>query len=59
MQYKIVSVEDEYSSFVFEKLERKVNNLIVQGWKPIGGVSVIKPYESLYKLSLSQAMIKE
>ena len=59
MQYKIVSVEEEHSSFIFEHLERKVNTLIAQGWKPLGGISIIKPYENLYKISVSQAMIKE
>ena len=59
MQYKIVSVEAEYGIFTFEKLEKQVNNLIAQGWKPIGGVSIMKPYENIYKISVSQAMIKE
>ena len=57
MQYTIVTVEEEYR--VFEKLEKEVNKLIREGWKPLGGISVMKPYESLYKICASQAMIKE
>ena len=59
MEYKIVSIEYEYGTYVFEELERRVNRLIMQGWEPLGGISVYKPYENLYKVRVSQAMIKK
>jgi len=57
MQYKIVTVTDK--TFPIILLEQKVNHLIQEGWKPIGGVSIVKPFQNLPELKVSQAMIKE
>ena len=59
MQYKIVSAKNTYQYNTLEKLEKEVNNLIAQGWKPLGGVSVVKPYATLTDYEAFQAMIKE
>ncbi|MBE5813483.1 MAG: DUF1737 domain-containing protein [Clostridiales bacterium] len=57
MEYKIVTVIDEH--YAIEKLEEKVNEFIKMGWKPIGGVSIIKLYEYNSRRQASQAMIKD
>ena len=59
MQYKIVYAQDKYLHSAIEKLEKQVKNLMNDGWEPVGGVSVIKPYETLTDHEVFQAMIKE
>ena len=59
MEYKIIYAKAEYIHSALEKLEKEVNNFINLGWKPIGGVSIVKPYETLTNHEVFQAMIKE
>ena len=58
MEYKVITVTN-LKTFAIEDLEREVKKHIEKGWKPIGGISVLKPYEDDNKLLASQAMIKE
>ncbi len=59
MEYKIVVSKDTYRYAALAKLEQEVNSLIKTGWKPLGGVSIVKPYETLTDHEVFQAMIKE
>lgn len=71
MQYEILSskvgwaVDSEYDErdAADENLETKVNNKISEGWKPLGGVSMIlikaNDTSQYSKIMFSQAMIKE
>lgn len=36
---------------------QKINELLFDGWQPLGGVSVVKQYDT--KINYVQAMIKE
>ncbi len=60
MDYRVVVVCDGNSVVVATmNLERKVKELIEQGWKLQGGVSVSKEgYSSSSRLVMAQAMIK-
>ena len=53
MEYTVVKEQNR------EELIRKVTELIKQGWKPLGGISVstVAPIAGIY--ILCQAMIKE
>ena len=46
MKYKIV---EETSR---ERMQWDVERRIADGWKPIGGISVYKPYDSIYPVFL-------
>ena len=59
MEYKIVYAKAEYIHSAIEKLEKEVNKFISLGWKPLGGVSIVKPYGTLTDHEAFQAMIKE
>lgn len=52
MKYKIVQAVD------IESFELQINNLLADGWEPVGGV-VIKPGTSLSDPRYVQAMIWE
>ena len=56
MDYIVVSVDAERYSYADYRLRLRVNDQIDNGYKPIGGVSVIESNGTFY---FSQAMIKE
>jgi len=51
MEYSIVEKSDRYD------LQKRVRDLIEQGWRPQGGVFFV--YHSAYKETWAQAMVKE
>lgn len=60
MEYKVVFVEKNSISFATMDLEKKVNALIKEGWKPQGGISISKWDDGTFiHITLSQAMIRE
>jgi len=59
MEYKIVYAKAEYIHSAIEKLEEDVKKHIKVGWKPLGGVSIVKPYGTLTDHEVFQAMTKE
>lgn len=56
MDYIVVSVDAERYSYADYRLRLRVSDQIDNGYKPIGGVSVIESNGTFY---FSQAMIKE
>lgn len=63
LQYKVVCVEANTLLTAKEKLERDVDNLIVKGWKPQGGVGIASIFRdelmfNNFYYQLTQAMIK-
>ena len=53
MEYKIISCSAWSVEAAVRVLERKVNDLIKEGWEPIGGVVVTAFNDNVY-----QALIK-
>jgi len=53
MEYKIVSGKGWMPDIAIKELEKVVNEMIKEGWEPIGGVVVISFNENVY-----QAMLK-
>ena len=53
MQYQVVSSRGWTPDSAVKELERKVNDLIKEGWEPIGGVVVTAFNDNVY-----QALIK-
>lgn len=56
MQYEIVYSNDTTMYKSLERVERKVKQLCVQGWKPQGGISIAYKDDLFYAC---QAMVKE
>lgn len=54
MEYKIVTVCESPLQKALEKLEKEVNKLCKEGWKPQGGVSVTVHIA----FTVCQAMVK-
>lgn len=40
MQYKVVTAHQQFMYDAIRELEKEVNKLIRDGWKPVGGVSI-------------------
>lgn len=65
MKYKIIKVYGNIDiQMLNDDLEREVNESINEGWKPLGGISVISTtnppdYESGEYVEIWQPMIKE
>ena len=58
MEYKVVFGIGEFHFDAVIKLNKEVESLIKEGWKPLGGVSVV--YNDVTEnYTYSQAMIKE
>jgi hypothetical protein len=53
MQYQVVSSRGWTPDAAVRELEKKVNDLIKEGWEPIGGVVVTAFNDNVY-----QALIK-
>jgi hypothetical protein len=60
MHYKIVWVYDQYGNGLLDKLETRVNELINEGYEPLGA-PLIESFSNTLKSpeSLIQAMIKK
>ncbi len=60
MKYDIISAWGDDLSEIEEKIKSLVNEKILKGWKPLGGIS-ISSYEVGYTTwhTAAQAMIKE
>jgi hypothetical protein len=60
MHYKIVWVYDQYGNGLLDKLEKRVNELINEGYEPLGA-PLIESFSNTLKSpeSLIQAMIKK
>jgi len=56
MQYTIVSAESNYPRDAIKKVEKEVERLCNDGWKPQGGVSVSVTISSY---TYAQALVKE
>jgi hypothetical protein len=53
MEYKVVSSRGWTPDSAVKELEKKVNDLIKEGWEPVGGVVVTAFNDNVY-----QALIK-
>jgi len=53
MEYKIISCSAWSVEAAVRVLERKVNDLIKEGWEPLGGVMIVSFNDHVY-----QSMIK-
>jgi hypothetical protein len=53
MDYKVVSSKGWTPDSAVKELEKKVNDLIIEGWEPVGGVVVTAFNDNVY-----QALIK-
>jgi len=57
MEYQVVYDVGSNENKVFNRLETAVKELIAQGWKPLGGVSITR--FALLQIDVAQAMIRE
>jgi hypothetical protein len=53
MEYKVISGNGWTTDSAVKELEKKVNDLIKEGWEPLGGVMVVALNDNVY-----QALIK-
>ena len=53
MYYRVVEAKDT------EGLETEVNEMIREGWTPLGGVSVVNSQANTYSWWFYQAMVRE
>ena len=57
MEYKVISGNGWTTDSAVKELEKKVNDLIKEGWEPIGGVMIVSfndhVYQSLIKRETS------
>lgn len=64
MQYKVLSiftanmVDKNSVSDATKKIEKMVNEAIVEGWTPLGGIAISHGNHTT-EMSMAQAMIKE
>ena len=59
MNYRVIVVSEDDAGISAMKLEQKVNELLKQGWKLQGGVSVSgSEIDSSCRVVMTQAMIK-
>lgn len=56
MEYEIAEGWAESAADAVEELESRVGKKIADGWKPSGGVSIVKTRDGYYAV---QAMVKE
>jgi hypothetical protein len=49
MEYKVISSSAWTTDTAIKVLEKKVNDLIKEGWEPIGGVMVVAFNDSVYQ----------
>ncbi len=61
MYYQVVAQINESFVLCLINVQQKVNELISQGWKPQGSISVLRfcDSDSIYKIAMMQAMIRE
>ena len=57
MEYQVVYDVGSNENKVFNRVETAVKELIAQGWKPLGGVSITR--FALLQIDVAQAMIRE
>jgi hypothetical protein len=49
MEYKVISSNAWTVDAAVKVLEKKVNNLIKEGWEPIGGIMVVAFNDHVYQ----------
>jgi hypothetical protein len=49
MEYKVISSSAWTVDTAVKLLEKKVNDLIQQGWEPLGGVMIVAFNDSVYQ----------
>ena len=49
MEYKVISSNAWTVDAAIKVLEKKVNNLIKEGWEPIGGIMVVAFNDHVYQ----------
>ncbi len=59
MKYQVVHEIANGEYVLILELERKVNALCAEGWKPEGGIFVMRTGDSYSAFSAFQAMVKE
>ena len=59
MKYQVVHETYHSESVLIIELEKKVNALCAEGWKPEGGIFVMHTGDSYSAFSAFQAMVKE
>ncbi len=57
MEYQVIYDCGTNETKVFGRLENAIKELIAQGWKPLGGVSITR--FALLQIDVAQAMIRE
>ncbi len=49
MEYKVINSSAWTVDAAVKSLEKKVNNLIKEGWEPIGGIVVVAFNDNVYQ----------
>jgi hypothetical protein len=57
MEYKVVSANGWTTDSAVKELEKRVNDLIKQGWEPQGGVMVVALNDYVYQALIKRATV--
>jgi len=57
MEYTIISTRAWATDTAIKILEKKVNDLIKQGWEPLGGVMIVAFNDSVYQTMIKRGNI--
>ena len=49
MEYKIISSKGWAAESAIKSLEKKVNDLLQEGWEPLGGIMIVAFNETVYQ----------
>jgi hypothetical protein len=59
MEYKVVSGNGWTPDSAIKELEKKVNDLIKEGWEPVGGVVIASFNENAYQTLIKRTPDKD
>jgi hypothetical protein len=57
MEYKVISTTAWTVDTAIRVLEKKVNDLLQQGWEPLGGIMIVALNESVYQTLIKRDTI--
>ena len=59
MQYQVVSGNGWTPDSAIKELEKKVNDLIKQGWEPLGGAMIVAMNDNVYQTLVKRETVTD
>ena len=59
MQYQVVSGNGWTPDSAIKELEKKVNDLIKQGWEPLGGAMIVAMNDNVYQTLIKRETVTD